>query len=168
MNDKYYTPEETDIHLNYECEIRCPHCVDKSWEKFIVTKDFLAKGYSESMFYSDEDVRTKYLDIEDIESCGFKFIKNHNFHNFTECQEFNKENISKDEDNDYYGNFYKLFYLTNSKLLTIEKLNVREDIGEPYYDLYEGNQNHIVERIKCNSINELKLIMKLLEIPCSR
>ncbi len=46
--------------------------------------------------------------------------------------------------------------------VTIERLSVDDDV--PYYDLYEGNQNHIVKNLIIKNKSELKRLLKQLNI----
>jgi hypothetical protein len=67
--EKYYTPDIEEFHVGFEYEMYDPY--DGSWNPSKMTTK------SNLEFYRDviEDIRVKYLDKEDIESLGWKYIK---------------------------------------------------------------------------------------------
>ena len=66
-DNKYYTPEISELHVGFECEYREPH--EKEWYEDSLNSNDVAY----LLAYSDR-IRVKYLDKEDIESFGFKYI----------------------------------------------------------------------------------------------
>jgi hypothetical protein len=63
---KYYTPEIEEFHVGFEYQFR----IGSSWVDMVYTS---AHGL-EGRILTDL-VRVKYLDREDIESLGFKYLK---------------------------------------------------------------------------------------------
>ena len=147
MEELYYTPKIEELFVGYKCEITYAKNEDDIyWIPTILTLWDINTILEEK----EGNFRTKYLDKEDIINEGW-IHKNDNV--------FIKEYIYKDEDDEFTGFHYKL-YLHKNNCITIEKLNINTYTGKPYYDLYEGNQNHIVKNIKCKSINEFKKIIE--------
>ena len=79
-NNKYYTPSIEEFHVGFEHE----RMNGDRWEKdVLVAGDMygtIAKGYENEFEEIDKgmrDVRVKYLDQEDVESLGFKLLKNY-------------------------------------------------------------------------------------------
>ncbi len=72
-NEKYYTPDITEFHVDFECEIN----LDKSWKNTILNKGDLNGLFFYKTLHKD-NIRVKYLDKEDIESLGWKITKIHN------------------------------------------------------------------------------------------
>jgi hypothetical protein len=80
--NKYYTPEISDIHLNYEMEwLQKANSdwsvldgVDKdTWQKW----DYKFQGFNINtiqQFIEDQRIRVKYLDKSDIEACGWSNV----------------------------------------------------------------------------------------------
>lgn len=99
MNDKYYIPEIEELHVGYECEI-----YSNKWNSYIIPDKmyFLADntenntgGFNNFIFpilIKNAEIRTKYLDKEDIESLGWNF------------------DAYKEDDYKYYLNSYILYF----------------------------------------------------------
>lgn len=135
MENKYYTPEIEDLRIGYECEWfgelgRKLVKSNKEWQKF---KIISSNSISPTVI---KNLRTKYLDKQDIESLGYKTPP------YTQCEGYE---------------YYK--FLEDSTEVRII-LNSYEDCSKITikYDfeiVFSGN---------CPSINELKYIQKLLGI----
>ena len=159
--NKYYIPETSDFYEGFQYEILIntyspPNfTLSKSeWVKETFDDITSEENYRLNRILLDKAIRVPYLTKEDIESNGWEPCGNY----------WTKNNIFIDGEGDYEGYEYRLFYNFKTHSLYIEKLHVREDTGEPYYDLYEGNQNHILKSATCRCKNDFKLIMKLLNI----
>lgn len=84
MENKYYTPELSEFHVGFECEMKnSSDPIHFDWEKCIFKNDFsneLNEDYCFEYLYNDlkdGNIRVKHLDREDIESLGWEFIKKH-------------------------------------------------------------------------------------------
>lgn len=85
--NKYYTPDISEFYVGFEYELYCrdvnPTIKNgstvwlKSWQTKIFTKSEFERGigFDRNLDLQDDWIRVKYLDKEDIESLGFKFIK---------------------------------------------------------------------------------------------
>lgn len=81
--DKYYTPSIEEFHVGFECETNNVSVEKKkavNWDKLIVTRKTLEMVlYDLSETCTERHIRNaayrvKYLDKEDIESLGYKYI----------------------------------------------------------------------------------------------
>lgn len=70
MTEKYYTPSIKEFHVGFEYE----RLVDNEWLKIIMSINFLSLEDIEEEIEAKE-IRVKYLDKEDIESCGWVISK---------------------------------------------------------------------------------------------
>lgn len=134
MENKYYTPELEDLHIDYICEIR-EDLEDDSiyWESYIIMKSDLQYL---SNWITWGELRTKYLDKDDIVSLGFL------------------ESIdSKDYIIFNYGDIYKDGGFLILKENNIVKISSCKNIYNE--TVFEG---------ECKSINELKNVLKYLGI----
>ena len=74
---KYYTPEIEEFHVGFECEIQSSWGMQKGIYPSILREDTLTGfqlqkiGETETLKKVISGIRVKYLDKEDIESCGF-------------------------------------------------------------------------------------------------
>ena len=74
---KYYTPEIDEFHVGFECEIQSSWGMQKGIYPSILREDTLTGfqlqkiGETETLKKVISGIRVKYLDKEDIESCGF-------------------------------------------------------------------------------------------------
>ncbi len=71
--DKYYAPEIEEFHVGFEYEWFKPTYNKWSKEKFENTRELYFIERSLRKDFENKFVRVKYLDREDIESCGFEF-----------------------------------------------------------------------------------------------
>jgi len=85
MVEKYYTPDITEFHVGFECELRNSSSELYEWEPFKIVgvDDGEISGskmdwsfYDSANAIKDEMIRVKYLDKQDIEECGFKYAGN--------------------------------------------------------------------------------------------
>lgn len=147
INREYYTPKIEDLFVGYECEYRAKSYQSKDktewhpWKEIVCEESFMARGCSESYYPSDIEIRTKYLDKEDIESLGFKYDE------------------KKEE------------FISNKTYLGIgigddKKIHIFYDEYRRLTIYYQENRGevHVVFDGKCTSINELKKIMSYLNI----
>ena len=137
QQNKYYTPDVSELHVGYECQIGNLFALPGSRWEWAETKPlkwstiaFIAQAMiPEHLVY----IRTKYLDQSDIESCGWEQMISNNIDD-NECI-FRIGNIQLD-------------YNTDTNWLYI---NDRIE----YDKCFKG---------ECKSINELRTIMKWLNI----
>lgn len=115
MKDKkYYTPDISELCIGYECEYFDKTNHDPGiWKKEIMDSDLWGIAYSSYKEGTDawEDdlehtIRTKYLNKEDIESCGWENIK-----------EDESELIEADKL--HHGQTYKIAYSSYDHILQI-------------------------------------------------
>ncbi len=139
---KYYTPDIEDLFIGYECELK----YTKEWRKEILWNPALTvhklkhKGY---------DLRTKYLDKQDIEELSWKLTDKRDpwlgigyiYEKDQKCDGFNE-----------WGKF-TLTFVPNR----IFKIHYR------YQSSYINHDDYIFDG-KCPSVNEYRKIMKLLNI----
>lgn len=144
-NNKYYIPDLKDLYVGYQLE-HLPKIRVKG--KYWWNKDTYREGEWRKVVFlngveignslvTSEDlkkIRTKYLDVEDIESLGFV-------------------NIGKTKNN------VTIFTLYNKNLNLLLKENNRIEITKPNIELL---QEETLFKGNCKSINELKLILKLI------
>lgn len=131
MENRYYTPDLEDLFIGYECEMR--NFMQDSYSKFDIScwEDMEYNAYP----YVDK-LRTKYLDKEDIEKCGWT------------CQE-------------YISNGYNQSYTRNEDsesgydLIYCEAWGGKWQIDHCGGGIYWG---------EIKSINELRKIMKMIGI----
>ncbi len=75
---EYYTPELEEFHIGFEYEHLDSIC--KSWNKYTLDRDIISNdSLPENPLdceESGEQYRVKYLDKEDIESLGFRILRN--------------------------------------------------------------------------------------------
>lgn len=147
--DKYYTPTIEEFHVGFEYEIidlsSNNYQEDESkckWDKKIIEESNFYSSYKEnSLFesvlsYLDKNrIRVKYLDKQDIESLGFKFLTK-----------------VKEKASAYQLDNWSLYNDENCEL-KIVKLNTNSILG---YDVYFNGY--------CKSINELRKILEFLNI----
>ena len=175
--EKYYTPKIEEFHVGFEFEISLTSIggldiVDfskdpiqvqhiskpnhKIWEKSKVFFD-TSYGFKNKLFRSieqlkeildDGNIRVKYLDKEDIESLGFKFLKNEINSNDLEYKElFEKENIG-------------LVYNYNNKTVGMFTLDLSKN---GVYSEIQRDPN-LVNRITIKNKSELKKLLKQLNV----
>ena len=88
MKELYYTPEISEFHVGFECEIKNSSDEPFDWEQFkIISVDDAEISIDGNNWYlmdwsfydslnaiNDKSIRVKCLDKEDIESLGFEYI----------------------------------------------------------------------------------------------
>lgn len=134
--NKYYTPEISDIKVGYEAQANAKLAIDSedNWIDFT----FVGIGQEVINYYNNGWYRTKYLTVEDILSEGW--VKGKNWDNYKEFEK-TVHNIT-----------HLLTYNKDTNLLSI------------HYDCGEIPFCAIIEFCYCPSINELRMIQKLLRI----
>lgn len=83
--NKYYTPDIKDLFIGYECELLVPKSTDPfvlggyydAWVPLEISKAWRIHDIQNG----EQLVRTKYLDREDIERCGWSY--NVQYDNYT-------------------------------------------------------------------------------------
>jgi len=87
---KYYTPTIDDFHVGFECEMKnSSDPIYFDWEHCTFKDDFsneLSEDYCFEYLRTDlkeENIRVKYLDRDDIESCSFNTEDNGECYNKT-------------------------------------------------------------------------------------
>ena len=128
--EKYYTPELSELHIGFEVEkavyistepyYPSPSVLD-SWEKVTINHPIMMSICS----WGTSEFRVKYLDRQDIEECGFTFLK-------------------KDWGRDVYE---KPVYKTGKLTLYLEKTYVILLCKDGEYDvsLFRGNVKNKME-----------------------
>jgi len=136
MEDKYYTPSIEDIHTGYELE----RFYNEDWHKEICTDNYHWQTWSKGK------IRTKGLDKEDIESLGWKYTRSY------------KDNLHFETDNIW--DVLKPIGFLEYNIITCALKITTKDSGY--------NSDGPVISIKfngtCKSINELRLLQKLINI----
>lgn len=151
--NKYYTPDISELHVGYECEhtsnmsaFICEDYDDVVKDKLTSTdlRWYITWGEEEKGL--EKFVRTKYLDKEDIESCGWKID--------VEKEKRRKNHVSAP-------------YISKGKngMLSQHDGNymISTIIGPPTEDSY-GSLGQPMYLGPIKSINELRTIMKYLNI----
>ena len=98
MENKYFTPDITDIHVGYELEIR----QGNMWKS-----DKVQSNDCFCDFVDMDGYRVPYLTKEQIEAEGWEFIKHHAG---TEHYDFEKNGYSLYVDFDFRGEVYLKIY----------------------------------------------------------
>jgi hypothetical protein len=142
MENNYYTPELSDLHIGYECEVK----VGEGWEKTNLT-DSIQFPHVE-LRLSQGRLRTPYLTKEQIEAEGWKFLHMSQDLWFEKKGDFDFDNFYTSKLTMHYGAKSHIGY--SDLRLTI----IADDRGLAY-KLFEG---------MCPSINEFRKITKLLRI----
>jgi len=145
QQSKYYTPDISELYVGYECEIGTSWGFSKGKFPEVLTYDTLTgfaiqKATDLMDVFRAGSLRTKYLDQSDIESCGW---------------------IKDWDENSNYSDCYKL--------LTKSDINGQSDDEWVLwqYDKIVSISNELSNRCfdgECKSINELRKIMKWLNI----
>lgn len=152
MNNKYYVPEISDIHVGYECEINpSPKLNPYNWNKHIVagnrvfmSDDFYRIHEWVSHYETLETyMRTSYLTREQIEAEGWKRIEQSE----TESAYYRKE-----------GNYNTYFVLRQIIHQLGDKHKIIIKVVMP------PNERLTLFSGLCPSINEFRTIMKYLNI----
>ncbi len=142
----YYTPSIEEFHVDFEYERNVSSSIEhEKWEKI---DDFSnAYEYEDDPLYGvikdleNENIRVKYLDKKDIESCGFTFYhRNDKSYWGGTCFTYIKGND--------VGNLF-LYCIPNKN-----KVVIRQELEQGENQLFDG---HI------KNINELKIILKQIQ-----
>lgn len=64
--NKYYTPSIDEFYVGFQCEIRLP-----DWQNFKKYQPLDFDTQKTKELLENDNIRVKYLDKSDIESCGF-------------------------------------------------------------------------------------------------
>lgn len=164
--DKYYVPNITELYCGYECEVKFNKLdVSDEWRKVKIGDiqqdiDIVPLTKFRNLKKNNK-IRTKYLDIKDIENTGFehlpkKSLKGLNERFYLNILE-NKTNSFHDI-MDYYG--YKAYHVFLSYYPDKNGIKI-------FYDFDGGKDEESSEIMfdgECKSINELNKILKLLKI----
>jgi hypothetical protein len=144
MENKYYKPQLEEFHLGFEYDI----LVGEEWVKkvFTIKSPCLTDGINFSEYLTNEKLRVKYLDREDIESLGFVYKGS-----YDDYLEFSK-NVNKDLTWELLLFDDHVIHLT----LTSDELMMLGDYGE------DGMIQHISVLIKNKS--ELIKLLKAIQI----
>lgn len=144
-NKKYYNTPIEDLFIGYECEIQTSWGYVKGIWPEILQQDSHINLFSKGTIrqqITTADLRTKYLDKEDIESCGWEFLEERAYVDF---YEWPKEIIK--------NKHYKLFVNINKQENSPKRIiHIDSPIGD------------ISFRGICKSKNELRTLMKWLDI----
>lgn len=143
--NKYYTPEPEELFIGYTCEIKNTADARLRFFPTVITKEFIGS----IVRISNTGIRTKYLDKEDVESLGWV--------NGDLYEYYVKENSEF---------IYKLTNSPGNHYIIIDAIIKSK---HPNFSInFPGEFFDYVEAIRyvgeCKSINELKVIMKLLRI----
>ena len=135
-NNKYYTPEINEICIGLEYE--GTHN-ETEWRKHIFDlqslRNYFTHIFKNNLSVKDTNIRVKYLDQADIESCGFIHKQNYYFEN----------------------DDYELFLLPNNRVIIKEKLtesNMNKRLTDKhtvYYQLFDGeikNKSILIQVLK--------------------
>ena len=150
QQNKYYTPDISELHIGYECELLVPKSTDPfvlgRYDDVWVQMSFTKPWRIADVQKGESQVRTKYLDQSDIESCGWEI-------------DVEKEKRRKNHVTAPYISKGKNGMLSQHG----ENYMISTIIGPPTEDSYGGlGQPMYMGPIK--SINELRTIMKYLNI----
>lgn len=106
--DKYYTPDITEFHVGFECEIQSQELIAKEWGRVEGAKmlgfDFKPnmdlcfvahtitatniQMYFLNPHHLKNDIRVKYLDRGDMEGLGWRATQLKFMHGITDCYQF--------------------------------------------------------------------------------
>jgi hypothetical protein len=161
--NKHYTPDITEFHVGFEYEVN--YGEGTGW-----VKDSLCSKEQVIIlpFMRTENIRVKYLDQSDIESLGYKIIKE-KFSFDTEDEKWYTFIIDNNEDtlgrklylSYHLGYFYN--YETGEKIRRLTEISIKwkkenisslEDINN-IYNLFAG---------EIKNLSELKVLIKQLGI----
>lgn len=108
MKNKYYTPDISEFYVGFEFEEDDNN--SNQWTQDMVTLPGDLDYYDDLI--KEENIRIKYLDQEDIESLGFKYIKtqpglNEDYFEYMQ-EEFSKYYLEFDYDTKYLRTYFSL------------------------------------------------------------
>ena len=142
--NKYFTPDIEDLHINYECEQK----LESEWISFVIDhKSFLYTSLRDLETSEESVIRTKYLDTDDIISLGW--IK-------TDLEGY----FVKENERSLYRLEYIGTWLDINQIL--KQRYPQFDINYPG-EFHEASDRGLFSG-ECKSINELRIIHKLLKI----
>lgn len=78
MENKYYTPDIKDLYIGYNTEIytQSDKLIKQSvWKPIIIGLDNNTNINYINKYIKSNNIKTKYLDVEDIESLGWRKMK---------------------------------------------------------------------------------------------
>ncbi len=131
VENKYYTPSIEEFHVGFEYESeedpRLGH-----WEKQVVNENTLLKYFSDK---SDVEHRVKYLDREDIESYGFKFVR--------ETSKFSVFCLKTEARSEY---LFLTYYLDSRQILLLNGEDFNDNIT--YFDGIVKNKSEFKRILK--------------------
>ena len=151
-NYKYYTPALEDLFIGYECEQYEPANTEndylghyyESWDKITLDAWKIV-----DVAIKQKIIRTKYLDQEDIEKCGWIYRED-SFH----------RKVVEEKGGIYTPTHY--WFVMNNSNITLTWYP-----GQ-YVMIQKENPNYMLPSVKykgeCKSINELRKIMKMIGI----
>lgn len=135
MDNNYYIPDITDFYVGYQCEYNLArHYIPIT---FKCLKEYIKNSFTFEEVFKMNEIRTKYLDKEDIESLGF----NQEESLINKALVFIKDNIV-------------ISYLPEIHVVVINKRD-KEFPRMPASCLFQG---------EIKSINELKKVLQYLKI----
>lgn len=141
MENKYYTPEISDIRIDYECEIYSEfQNRGFEWLKLRLIPNSVKAILEDNI--KIERIRVSYLTKEQIEAEGWKLIE--------------EKNLSKDKS--------VLKFKKDTRILYQGYLEDYTVVRELIQIWNNEKENHCIFEGKCSSINEFKIICKLLGI----
>jgi len=135
MEKKYYQPTIEDYQVGLEYEARV-NVMDDKWMPLTVLKDNIELNL-DRFVYNIDTVRIPYIDKEDFESLGWKL-----------------KNAGEDIVSMEKGDYRLLYHTIDNKLLPLALYITRVSFGNSI-PIFSG---------KCKSKNELKQILKFLDI----
>ncbi len=160
---KYYTPDITDLHVGYECEVH----VNNGYESFNNGKEIwnpIVIGFKDEQdgCYTDElsniinmaddganPIRTKYLTKEQMQE-----VLGNKFKTFGNVPNLDYSFISLNE-NETDSSIWLRYFFKESLLLVHNYLPETDNLPREIHTLYQG---------ECKSINEFRKIIKWLGI----
>ena len=137
MEEKYYSPELQEFHYGFEYELFDP--VLKRWCKFTFDEQ------DKLGFIKANKSRVKFLDKEDIESLGWKYV-----------------NFIPNGDGDY--RWYDEYELNSSILIISDQITIIRTISVAESDLAFYNSENNVFKGYIKNKSELKKLMSQLKI----
>lgn len=140
-DNKYYTPDISDLHIGYEGEYLAMITPQtRVWKPFKIEDSF---SFNEIWDIFNEgkqtNIKVKYLSKEDIESEGWKDLENH----------------PKLVEQHYSQGKHRLVLNQITRGIEVYTINFVDTELSPPIQIYKG---------ECKSINELKKLMKSLSI----
>jgi hypothetical protein len=159
QQNKYYTPDISELYVGYECEIGTSWGFSKGKFPEVLTYDTLTgfaiqKATDLIDVFRAGSLRTKYLDQSDIESLGWE-----NCRKLTDW--FGKNDKPNQVGFDMQNMMLGYDYDSHILAITVKDPTKSEDGKTEVYD-YPKNVKWF--RGECKSINELRKIMEWLNI----